>query len=270
MKDLFISEKVGFALLLFFVLLVLFAPKLMPYSYDELSGFPLQSPSKKHLLGTNDLGVDNLSSLIYASRASFKVGMSVAFISTSISIFLGVLLAYPVAPWDSISMRFIDAFLAIPPLPLIIVLVSFTGSELYIIILVLSFISSIRGIRVIRSQTISIKHREYVLASRSLGAGRGHILVRHLLPSVAYLGVPKFVITANQAIITESGLAFLGIGDPAQKSWGSIIHYAQSYPDTYFSNTWLYWLLPPIVCLVLLVLSLTLIGNYLERKLRCK
>jgi len=265
-----VTEKIGIVIVVFFVASALFAARISPYSRNELSGEPFEEPSIKHLLGTNDLGYDNLSEIIYGSKASIKVGIIVGIISTFFSILLGTMSAYPGSPWDKILMRFLDILLAIPSLPLIIVLTSFLGADLYSIIVILSFISSTHGIRVIRSQAISIKERDYVLAAKSMGAGSMYIIFRHIMPGVFALGIPKFVLTANQAIITESGLAFLGIGDVSQKSWGMIIHFAHSYPETYFSSLWMWWLMPPILCLVLLVLGLTFMGNFLERKFNPK
>ena len=251
-----LSGRLGLAVVLAFVVVAALAPLLSPHDPREFTGEPLQAPDPTHWLGTNDLGQDILSELIYSARTSVLVGLTVG--ACSMLIALAVALAAGVyGGWvDRLLMYLAGGFLSIPRLPLIIVLAVFLGASIWNIIFVLVLVSWAKGARVIRSQVLALTGEAYVEAVVLMGASRGHIIARHILPEVLPLGAYKFIKSAGHALVAEAGLAFIGLGDPAVKSWGMMFYHVQSYPGIYYTDVWLWWFLPPALCLLLLLLGL--------------
>ena len=255
---------IGLVLIMVFVTIGLFAPLLSPYNPGDYTGDPLQRPDREHWLGTNDMGHDILSELIWGARVSIFVGLAVGTISMIIATAVA-LIAGVYGKWvDRILMRIVDFFLAVPRLPLIIVLAAYFGSSIANIIIVLILFSWAKGARVIRSQVLSLKTQAHIEAARVSGASRRYIIIHHILPEILPLSTFKFVKSARYALIAEAGLAFLGIGDPASKSWGMMFHYVQSHPGIYYTNIWIWWFCPPALCLILIILGLLFLGYSLE------
>lgn len=254
----------GLGLILTFAIVGIFAPLLSPYDPHDYAGDPLQRPDREHWLGTNDMGHDILSELIWGARVSIFVGLAVGTISMIISTAVA-LIAGVYGKWvDKILMRIVDFFLAVPRLPLIIVLAAYFGSSIANIIIVLILFSWAKGARVIRSQVLSLKTQTHIEAARVSGASHRYIIIHHILPEILPLSAFKFVKSARYALIAEAGLAFLGIGDPAAKSWGMMFHYVQSHPGIYYTNIWIWWFCPPALCLILIILGLLFLGYSLE------
>src|SRR5687767_1084240 len=241
-----------------------FAPLVAPYDPTLSTGLPFETPSERHLLGTNDIGQDIFSEMVWGARVSLSIGLLAALMATTIGTVVGLVGGYFRVWIDALLMRTIDVILALPFLPLMILLAAFLGPSILTIVIVVGLVSWARPSRVIRSMVMSLAGREYITAARGLGAGHSRIIVRHLLPGTIALMVVEFVQAAAGAILIESSLSFLGLGDPIQKSWGSILYYAQAR-SAFLSGAWTYWVIPPGVAITMTVLGLAFIAFSLER-----
>jgi peptide/nickel transport system ATP-binding protein/peptide/nickel transport system permease protein len=163
-------------------------------------------------------------------------------------------------------MRVVDIILVLPFLPLLILLAAYLGRSLLNTVLVIGLLSWASTARVIRSQVMTCANHEYVSAARCIGARHGHVLLRHLLPQVLLLSVAQFVEATSAAILLEASLSFLGLGDPLQKSWGTILYWAQ-VRGAFLTPAWLWWVLPPGLMIVAASLGFALVGFALEEKL---
>ncbi len=262
-----LETAVGGTLLALFVLIALAAPILAPYDPHTFSGRPLERPSSAHPLGTNDVGQDILSELIYGVRISLGVGLGAALGTVALGLLVGAVAGYVGGPLDTLLMRLVDVMLTLPRLPLLILLAAFLGSGLTQTILIISLLFWPNTARVIRAQVQSQRQRGYVKMARSFGGGLVYVLRRHILPSIAPLIAFGLITAAGRAVAMEAGLAFLGLGDPTAKSWGLMMRFALNLPGLLLTDRWLWWLLPPGLCITLLILALTYVGIGLERRL---
>jgi len=261
------SGLLGLAILLFFVLTAIFAPILAPYDPYKRVDRPILPPSSKYRLGTNDIGQDIFSELIYGTRVSLTIGFAAAFFTVIIGTIIGVVSGFLGGSVDEVLMRFTDVVMILPSIPLMILLMAIFGKQSFMImILILSIMGWTGTARLVRSSTLSIKERIYVEAARAIGAGDGHIITKHILPNVSPLIVATMIYAVAGAMMSEAGLAFLGLGDPSTKSWGMILHYAQTsggwYANMGYPAWW--WIIPPGLCVALTVASLVLIGQAME------
>lgn len=261
------SGLLGLAILLFFVLTAIFAPILAPYDPYKRVDRPILAPSSKYILGTNDIGQDIFSELIYGTRVSLTIGFAAAFFTVIIGTIIGVVSGFLGGSVDEVLMRFTDVVMILPSIPLMILLMAIFGKQSFMImILILSIMGWTGTARLVRSSTLSIKERIYVEAARAIGAGDGHIITKHILPNVSPLIVATMIYAVAGAMMSEAGLAFLGLGDPSTKSWGMILHYAQTsggwYANMGYPAWW--WIIPPGLCVALTVASLVLIGQAME------
>ena len=149
-------------------------------------------------------------------------------------------------------------------LPLIIVIAAFIRPSIWNLIFIFVLFGWPFTARIIRSEVLSLRNRPYVDAARMLGTGDFYILWRHILPNVVPLVIVQLIMEARHVILAESGLSFLGLGDPTAKSWGMILHYAFVYPTIFISDLWKWWMLPAGLCITFTILSLTFIGYALE------
>jgi peptide/nickel transport system permease protein len=253
---------IGLAMLALFGLLAVFAPYLSPYDPEEMYT-PMLPLTRLHPLGTNDIGQDIFSELLYGARFSLLIGFLSAAASTAIGLWLGLIAGY----YDRLGfaiMRVVDVFLAVPRFPLIILMAAFLKPGLRTLVLFFVLFGWPRATRLVRSQILSERNKGYVDAARMLGASNFRILSRHLLPSVIPINLVRFIMEFQHVILAESGLSFLGLGDPTIKSWGTILHYAFEYPTIFISNVWVRWVVPPGACITMVVLALTLVGFSLE------
>lgn len=254
----------GIALLATLVLGAAFAPLIAPFDPAIPTGAPFERPSGTHLLGTNDIGQDILSEIIWGTRVSLTIGVLAAFVATILGATVGIVSGYFRGVTDTVLMRLVDVILSLPFLPLMILLAAFLGPSMFTIILVVGLVVWARPSRIIRSQVLSLAGREYITAARGIGAGHVRILFRHLVPGVAALMVVEFVQAAAGAILIESSLSFLGLGDPIQKSWGSILYYAQAR-SAFLSGAWVWWVIPPGIAITATVMGFALLAFSLER-----
>jgi len=228
------------------------------------TGAHLQPPALHYpfWFGTDNLGRPVLTLTIYGARISLLVGL----ISTLITVFLGTaigLIAGYYGAWrETVLMRLTDWFLVIPFLPLAIVLATLLGPSLPTIIFVIGITSWPSTARVIRAQVLSLKTRAYVERARALGASDWHLIMRHILPNVGPLIFANTVLIVAVAILSESTLSFLGLGDPLHTSWGTILENAFGAGGAFAGNWW--WIVPPGLAIVVVVLAFTMIGYALD------
>ncbi|GAB1475472.1 ABC transporter permease [Bacillota bacterium] len=260
----------GALVLTFFILLAIFGPIFMPFSTMEFGEVEqiLNPPSRVHLLGTDDMGRDVLANLVSGARISLLIGGVATAISMGIGTLIGIVSGYFGKGIDTALMRFTDFFLVIPWLPLMMVLAAILGTSIWNIIFVIGITGWAGTARVVRSHTLSVKERQFVERTVSIGAGSGHIMARHILPNVFPLVFANTVLVAAVAIVSETTLSFLGLGDPTTASWGMMLHYAFESGATSAGAYWYY--LPPGICVVLVVLSFTLLGYAFDEILNPK
>ncbi len=254
------TALIGTIILGVFVLIAIFGPIIMPFSTLDF-GNPedmLKPPSPEHLLGTDDMGRDILANLVSGARVSLLIGVLATLISMGIGTIIGISAGYFGKAVDNILMRMTDFFLVIPWLPLMMVLAAILGTSIWNIIFVIGITSWAGTARVVRAQTLSVKERQFVERTVSLGAGSFHIMLKHILPNVFPLIFANTVLIAATAIISETTLSFLGLGDPTRASWGMMLHYAFESGAASADAYWYY--LPPGICVVLVVLSFALMG----------
>lgn len=257
---------VGAAMLAVAVLVAITAPLIAPYDPDAQGGVTIldiyQAPSAEHLLGTDDGGHDVFTALLYGARVSLIVGFAAAAIALVIGGLIGIVAGYRGGWIGSLLMRITDFFLVIPDLALQIVLVAIVGPSLGTIILVIGALGWTTTARLVRSQTLTVRERKFVMRARAIGAGDGHILRRHILPAVLPLMLANMVLVISLAILSESTLAFLGLGDPTVISWGQMLNFAFERGAVSAGAWWA--LIPPGLAIVWVVLGTTLLGTALE------
>ncbi len=254
---------IGVLLLTALGTVALLAPVISPYGPTERAGLPFQPPGDGHLLGTNDIGQDILTEILWGSRASLAIGVVTAAVATFLGTLVGLTSGYFGGIIDGFLMRLVDLFLVVPFLPLMILLAAYMGPSFYNLLLVMALLMWARPARVIRSQVLTIRTWTFVEAARASGATPWYIIRRHIMPGVLSLAVAQFVMTASLAILVEASLSFLGLGDPVRKSWGSILFYAQSR-SAFLTGAWVWWVLPPGGLITLTGMGFALTGFALD------
>jgi oligopeptide/dipeptide ABC transporter ATP-binding protein len=257
---------VGLAMLVVAVLVAIFAGVIAPYDPYENVRISIddiyQSPSGAHPLGTDDAGMDVFSALVYGARVSLLVGFAGAFISLIVGGLIGLVAGFKGGRLGNGLMRFTDFFLVIPDLALQIVIVAIVGQSLRNIILVIGLLGWTTTARLVRAQTLSVRARKYVDRAKAVGASDLYILRRHVFPQVVPLMLANAVLTISLAILSESTLAFIGLGDPTVISWGQMLNFAFTRGAVSAGAWWA--LVAPGLAIVWVVLGVTLLGNALE------
>ena len=259
-----IIKNIGIAILIFTVTVALLAPLISPYSPTENNvARPLQRPGEGHVLGTNDIGQDIFSELIYGTRISLLVGSFSALIALVIGTTVGMISGWFGGWIDRLLMKITTFFITIPFIPSVIILSTFTKAGVFNMSIILGVMSWPEVARVLRSQTIKIKSSDYINAIQAMGAGNVYILRRHILrelmPLIMYRGVARM----KSGILMEASMSFLGLGNPVAKSWGSMIYYAQA-KNALLTGAWVWWVIPPGICICLVCMALMLISYSLE------
>jgi len=262
-KQRFLHHKLAVFALAFLtmeVILVVFLPRLMhldPYSLDVMAFGA--APSAKHLLGTDDVGRDMFSRLVFGGRISLTVGICSAIISLMVGVPLGLLAGYYRGPFEMIVMRLSDIFMSFPSMILILVLASVLGQSVATITVVIGVLGWPEFARLIYASTLSVREKDYVESAKAIGTRNGTVLLRYILPNASAPVIIAFTFRTAQAIITESSLSFLGLGvQPPVASWGNILYYAQSI--SVLSNKVWMWL-PAGMLLIFTVLCINFLGD---------
>jgi len=224
-----IKEKplgtVGLVITLFLLFTGIFADFLAPYGMNECwVGGLLTPPSAQFWFGTDNVGRDILSRVIFGARISVIVGLSGAIIGTIISLIIGVVSGYIGGKFDLIVQRGVDIWMCLPSLVLLMIIVTIVGAGLWSIIIILGLIYGIPGSRIIRGAVIGIKENVYVEAARAIGCPTTRILTRHIVPNVIATAIVLFTVRVPAVILTEASLSFLGFGiPPPAPSWGGML-----------------------------------------------
>jgi len=244
------------------------------------SGAPrLAPPSLEHILGTDELRRDMLNLTVHGARVSMVIGLLATVITVVIGVLLGVISGFAGGRTDVTLMRITDFFLVIPTFVLAIILTSIIRDQigsasreifgirmtLIVIVIVIGITSWASTARIIRSQTLSLKERAFVDRARVIGAGGAHIMSRHIAPNVINLIVANAVLVFAGAVLTETTLSFIGLGDPLQPSWGQILESSREIGAPSLGAWW--YFVPPGLCIVLVVFAFTLLGGALDEML---
>lgn len=256
----------GLVVVALVVLLALAAPLIAPYSPDEqmfdgltLEGAPLP-PSAQFLLGTDTLGRDLFSRLLYGARTSLVIGLVANGVAVSIGLMIGILSGYMRGLVGNALMRFTDLMMAFPALLLAIVLAALLRPSLWIVAMVIALVNWVQVARIVYTETRGLVERDFILAERSLGAGHGRILFHHILPHLVPTAIVWGTLGIATTVLLEATLSFLGIGvQPPTPSWGNIIFESQSY---FQAAPWLVFI--PGAVILLTALSFNLVGDALR------
>jgi peptide/nickel transport system permease protein len=250
---------VGVIILAIIILVAIFAPFLTEHSPTQRVGRPHQAPSLDHWLGTTRLGHDVFTRLIYGARVSLAVGFGAGLIITLIGTVLGIIAGYKGGVIDEIINFFTNLVLVIPNLPLLLVIAAFVGqASPPVIAVILGLTSWAWGVRVTRSETLSIRQRDYVKSAEMLGEPSWRIMAFEIFPNLISIVGINFIGSVIFAVITEATLEFLGLGDPNTVSWGIMLYNAQNASALSVGAWW--DLLSPCFALALLGLGLALIN----------
>jgi peptide/nickel transport system permease protein len=241
--------------------LVFLAPWIAPYEFDAIDMRNIKRPpSLQHLMGTDDLGRDLFTRILYGGRISLSIGLFSALVGTVVGSLLGALAAYYGGAADNVIMRFTDITFSIPSLPLLIILSAYAKSAIPVMILIIGLLSWMATARVVRGTVLSIKEQEFVTAARMVGARDARIILRHILPNAMAPIIVGATLGVGGAIITESSLSFLGLGvKPPTPSWGNMLQDAQS---TMASKPWL--TIFPGMAILITVLAVNFLGDGLR------
>jgi peptide/nickel transport system permease protein len=256
---------IGLGILVVFVAVAVFVPLFIPASeldVTKATGTPFSPPSAEFPLGTDESGRSVLALTLWGARVSLLVGFLATVISVGIGSVVGIVAGHFGRWTDSALMRVTDWFLVIPFLPLAIVLATVLGPSLANIAFVIGITSWPGTARIVRAQALAVTSRPYIERARALGAGDWHLISRHILPNVVPLIFANTVLIVAVAILSETTLAFLGLGDPLRVSWGSMLDAAFTHGAASIGAWW--YLVPPGVCILLVVLAFTMVGQALE------
>ncbi len=255
----------GCLILLLFLFCALFAPWLAPDDPTRLNlAARLLPPSPAHWFGTDELGRDVFSRILYGARISLLVAVAVVGISLALGSALGMLAGFYGGFTDTlVNIYLTNAFLALPGILLAIAMVAFLGSSLVNLILALALASWVNYARLVRAQVLSVKQREYVQAARSMGAGDLHLMLWHILPNILQPVLVQAAVGMAAAVLSEATLSFLGLGvQPPAPTWGAMLNDARSH---IFESPYLMFF--PAIALALCVFSFNLIGDGLRDSL---
>ena len=254
-----ILGRVGLVLLAVPASAAAFAPLVARHSPTRPSGRPLLRPSAGHPLGTDDLGVDLFSQLVYGARISLAIGLGAAVLAVTVGLVVALVAGWRRGWAETVLMRLTDVTLAFPFLPLVLVLAAFFGRGLVTTAIVIAAVTWARPARVLWAQVLKLREYPHVQAARAMGATGTRCVGRHILTRLTPITSAQFVRVANAAIISEAALAFLGLGDPNQASWGIMLANASSN-NALLTGAWKWWMVPPGLALTFVVLGFAFVG----------
>jgi peptide/nickel transport system permease protein len=251
----------GLLVITLMALAAIFADQIAPYGENEIDLFNITAqPSEDYVLGTDELGRDELSRLLYGGRISLSVGIGAALISTLLGIIVGAIAGYFGGWLDTVLMRFIDLMLAFPAIFLLLILFAIYGSSVLSVVLFLGLFSWMWLARIIRGEFMSLKQRDFVEAARSIGVPNGLIIRRHLLPNVMAAIIVSATLNIAVAMLSEASLSFLGFGVPPETpTWGNMLNAARPYYVTVPLLA-----IAPGLTLTLAVLAINFVGDGLR------
>ncbi|MFJ3339105.1 ABC transporter permease [Streptomyces sp. NPDC086766] len=255
----------GLAALVLFALVALTAPWTVGsdvQSVTDAPGRPLESPSARFPLGTDQFGRGLLGLVIWGSRVSLLVGLLAAVLSVAIGALIGITAGHFRGWYATVMMRITDWFLVMPTLVLAIALATVLSRSLGTIVLAIGVTTWPTTARLVRAQTLAVESRPYIERAKALGGGHGHIMARHVLPNVMPLVLAQTTLIISSAILAEATLAFLGLGDPTVVSWGGLLQDAREAGAVSSGDWW--YLVPPGIAIAVVALAFTLCGRAVE------
>lgn len=257
--------RISLTILGIIILASLFADLIAPYSYEEMNSEAISlAPSFAHIFGTDNMGRDLFTMVLYGGRASIYIGLLSSLISTAIAVIYGTVSGLAGERIDDLMMRLSELIMSLPSILLIIFLQAIWGKATYTSLSIVIGVTSWMNIsKVVRSEVRQIGNSDYILAARTMEGGFWYVLRRHLLPN--FISSIMFMVVTNigQAMITESTLSFLGLGLPLSAvSWGSLLSMSQ---DVLLSNCWWMIIIPGFILITTLV-CITEIGEYIRKK----
>ncbi|OZV12108.1 peptide transporter [Tissierella sp. P1] len=256
---------IGITILIILILVAILSPFIATNDPYFLNDDLTARPSAKYIFGTDGLGRDVFSMVIWGARTSLKVGIIVAFISSVIGTLIGGIAGYLGGKTDKIISEIINIFLMLPTFFLILIIIAIYGSSLTNIIVVMALTSWTGTARLMRSQAISLRERTFIKSAQTIGEGNIRILFKHIIPNGIFPIIADSTMAISSAILSEAGLSFLGLGDPNVISWGQII----ANGKVYLPRSW--WICTfPGLAIVCTVLSFYLIGEGMNRVLNPK
>lgn len=254
------AAVLGLAVVVMLALIAIAAPLITPYSPLSVGVVPrLQPPSIEHIMGTDDLGRDMLCRVVYGSQVSLLIGLTVASVTAIVGLFVGALSGYIGGRFDDLIMRITEVFQTIPRFFLAILLVAFWGRSVIVVIFAISVLSWPVTARVVRSQVLSLREKEFVTAARSIGESTTHIIFREIVPNVTSLVIVNTSLMIAAAIVLEASLSFLGLGDPNVTSWGRMLYEATGF----LRQAW-WMMIFPGFAIFAAVLGFNLVGDGLN------
>jgi peptide/nickel transport system permease protein len=264
LKRMVIEQPLGTAgavITLIMVLIAIFANYLAPYGLNQMTGMIMVPPSLKFFMGTDNLGRDIFSRIVFGARISVTVGLFATLISVTISAFIGITSGYIGGVLDLIVQRFVDAFMCLPGLVILMLLTSLFGAGLWQIIIILGITGGIGGSRMLRGIVFSMKESTYLHAAVAIGASTPTIFRRHILPNILAPMIIIFSLSVPGTILAEAGLSFLGFGiRPPNPTWGGMLSGdARTYM---FQAPWMAFF--PGLALSLLVYGVNMFGDALR------
>jgi peptide/nickel transport system permease protein len=252
----------GFIICMIFLFAGIFADVIAPYGFNQIMPINRMKPPSAHFwFGTDNLGRDIFSRVIYGARLSVIIGLSAASLATISSVFIGIVSGYIGGKFDMLVQRFVDAWLSFPGIVVLIVFVAVVGPGMPQVITILGILGGIGGSRIIRSAVISVREQSYVHAAQSIGASTVRVMWRHILPNVMPPVIVLFTTGVGNVILAESALSFLGLGvPPPAPTWGGML--TGSARNYMYLAPWM--ALAPGVCLTLVVFSINMFGDALR------
>jgi ABC-type dipeptide/oligopeptide/nickel transport system permease subunit len=255
---------VGGALVALLVVVAALAPVIAPYDPRALSGGSLERPSAEHLLGTNDIGQDIFSQIVWGARPALVVPVAASTLTMLVGLAVGLGAALRGGWADTVAMRVVDVFLAVPQLPLLVLIAALAGPSQANLVLVIGLIRWPAMARMVRSSALSLRQRGFVGSARGFGGGPAYVVRRHLVPAIGPLVALLFVAGIAHTLLLEASLAFLGLSDPTAVSWGLVLNRALALPGLYFTSIWIWWVLPAGLAITGGVLGFMILGVGLE------
>jgi ABC-type glutathione transport system ATPase component/ABC-type dipeptide/oligopeptide/nickel transport system permease subunit len=252
-------RRIGAAIVAIMLAVAAFGPLAAPFRPDAWIAAPFQPPSIDHWLGTDDMGQDLWSEWLYGARHSVVIALLAALGATALGTLVGAAAGYLRGRWDFIAMRVVDFHLTLPTLPLVLIVAFYAGANRAVLIAVLIFGSWARAAREIHPQAAALRDADFVVAERAMGATEIGIVMRQIIPALRPMILAQFARLAHNAVLMESALSFLGLGDPHWASWGGTLYYANARA-AFLADSWLWWVLPPGLGIGVLVTGFALLG----------